>query len=126
MPGFDTGSVMYALNVDFTGNSLTSGTAQVTTNGQLLIGSTATPNIKVGTITSPSGTVTIGYSSPNITIDLAGGSTAIDSIQVDTTTGAGTNPVLPTAAGLVTYTGGQYPSGTFGTRVITINSAAPN
>ncbi len=69
MPGFDTGSVMYALNVDFTGTSLTSGTPQVTTNGQLLIGSTATPNIKVGTITSPLGTISIGYSSPNITID---------------------------------------------------------
>src|SRR5262245_48117526 len=126
MPGFDTGSVMYALNVDFTGSSLTSGTAQVTSNGQLLIGSTALPNIQVGTLTSPGGTITIGYSSPNITLDLAGGSTGIDSIAVDTTTGAGTNPVLPTGAGLITMTGGQYASGTFGTRVITINSPAPN
>lgn len=72
MPGFDTGSVMYALNVDFTGNSLTSGSAQVTSNGQLLIGSTALPNIQVGTLTSPLGTLTIGYSSPNITIDANG------------------------------------------------------
>lgn len=70
MPGFDTGSVMYALNVDFTGNSLTSGTAQVNTNGQLLIGSTANPNIKVGSLTSPQGTMSIGYSAPNITLDI--------------------------------------------------------
>jgi len=125
MPGFDTGSVMYALNVDFTGNSLTAGTAQVTTNGQLLIGSTALPNIKVGTLTSPNGTITIGYSSPNITLDTTGGQ-ALTKIGVDTTTGAGTNPVLPTAAGLITFTGGQYPTGTFGTRVIDINSQSPN
>ncbi len=68
MPGFDTGSVIYGLNVDFTGTSLTGGTPQVTTNGQLLIGSTSTPNIKVGTITSPDSSITIGYSSPNITL----------------------------------------------------------
>lgn len=125
MPGFDTGSVMYALNVDFTGNSLTSGTAQVVSNGQLLIGSTALPNIQVGTITSPLGTLAIGYSAPNITIDTTGGQSATKFL-VDTTTGAGTNPVVPTAAGQVTVTGGQYPTGTFGTRVITINSGAAN
>lgn len=71
MPGFDTGSVMYALNVDFTGNSLTSGTAQVTQNGQLLIGNNSSPQIRVGMLTSPSGTVTIGYVAPNITLDVS-------------------------------------------------------
>src|SRR5947209_8419824 len=125
MPGFDTGSVMYALNVDFTGNSLTAGTAQVTTNGQLLIGSTALPNIQVGTLTSPDGSITVGYSSPNITLQSSGGQAATK-IGVDTTTGTGTNPVIPTAAGLITFTGGQYATGTFGTRVVTINSQAAN
>lgn len=90
MPGFDTGSVMYALNVDFTGNSLTSGSAQVTSNGQLLIGSTALPNIKVGTLTSPLGTLSIGYSSPNITIDLAGSGKAVE--HLTGTTGGQLNP----------------------------------
>lgn len=59
MPGFDTGSVMFALNVDFTGNSLTEGTAQVTTDGQLLIGSSVAPNIRVGTLTSGDGSILI-------------------------------------------------------------------
>lgn len=72
MPGFDSGSVLYALNVDFTGNSLTAGSAQVTSNGQLLIGSAALPNIRVGKITSPNSTMMIGYTSPNITIDVSG------------------------------------------------------
>lgn len=131
MPGFDSdtvggGGTLFATNVDFTGSSFTQGSPQVTANGQLLIGSAAVPQIRVGTLTSPLGTLSIGYSSPNITIDLAGGSTGVDSIAVDTTTGAGTNPVLPTGAGLVTFTGGQYATGTFGTRVLTINSPAAN
>lgn len=61
-------STMIADNVNFTG----SGDAPtVNTNGQLLIGSTSSPSIQVGTITSPLGTVTIGYSSPNITLDIS-------------------------------------------------------
>jgi hypothetical protein len=82
---------MFALNVDFTGNSLTSGTAQVTTNGQLLIGSTALPNIQVGTLTSPLGTITIGYSTPNITIDLASGGIAVEHLTGNS--GGQLNPV---------------------------------
>lgn len=112
------------------GSSQTSGSATISTNGQLIIGSTALnaggTHVNIGNLTSPNGTLTIGYSSPNITLDLAGGSIGIDSIAVDTTTGGGTNPVLPTNAGLVTFTGGQYPTGTFGTRVVTINSPAAN
>jgi len=130
MAGFSN-EVVYATNVNFTnlpGSARVSPT--ITTDGQLIIGSTALnaggTHINIGNITSPLGTLTIGYSTPNITIDLAGGSTGIDSIAVDTTTGAGTNPVVPTAAGLVTISGGQYPTGTFGTRVITIVSDAAN
>lgn len=69
------------------------------------------------TITNPDGTA------GNTTISLTGGSSAIESVNVDTTTGGGTNPVLPTA-GAITITGGQYASGTFGTRVITAVSTA--
>lgn len=122
--GSNTATLLATDNVDFSGAA--NPAPSVTTDGQLLIGSTATPNIKVGSLTSPNGTITIGYSSPNITLDLTGGTIAIDSIAVDTTTGAGTNPVLPTAAGLITLTGGQYATGTFGTRVIDINSSAAN
>lgn len=59
--------IMYADNVDFTGSSPES--RQITTDGELLIGSTAAPNIRTGTLTSPGATVTIGYSSPNITLE---------------------------------------------------------
>ncbi len=45
-------------------------------------------------------------------VSLAGGSLAIDSIGVDATTGGGTNPVLPTAAGLVTVNGARVAAGT--------------
>jgi hypothetical protein len=74
-------------------------------NGDLWIGSTALnvggTHINVGRITSPLGTLIVGYSSPNITLDLAGGSTGIDSIAVQT----GITPVLPTAAGLISFNG---------------------
>ena len=123
MAGFRN-DTMYANNVDFTGSATVSPT--VTTNGQLLIGSTASPNIRVGTLTSPLGTITIGYSSPNITIDLAGSGLAIDSINVDASTAPGTNPVAPNPAGQVTITGAQVATGVIGTNVIRTDSLAPN
>lgn len=64
MAGF-VNDTMYADNVDFTGSASPAPT--VTTDAQLLIGSTATPNIKVGVLTSPDNSITFGYSSPNIT-----------------------------------------------------------
>lgn len=45
-------------------------------------------------------------------VTLAGGTEAIDSIGVDATSGAGTNPVLPTVAGLVTVNGARVAAGT--------------
>lgn len=70
------------------------------TNGQLVIGSTsATPT--VGTITSTGGTITVTLGAGTINLDLAGGTTAIDSIHPD----SGTDPVVPTAAGLVNIQG---------------------
>lgn len=61
------------------------------------------------TVTSPLGTLTIGGSPVNLggalTLDLAGGSIGVDSIGVQASTAPGTNPVLPTAGGLVTING---------------------
>lgn len=60
---------------------------------------------------------------------LIGGSsltTPIDSINVDASTPPGTDPVLPTALGLITMTGGQVATGTVGANVIRTNSAAAN
>lgn len=68
--------VVFAKNVDFSGGATVGDT--ISTNGQLLIGSTALnvggTHINVGNITSPSGTINVGYSSPNITIDVNGSS----------------------------------------------------
>lgn len=88
--------------------------APMDTDGQLWIGSTASdrPNngghVRLGFITSPLGTLDIDYSSPNITIDLAGGSTGVDSFAMQT----GTSPVVPTIAGLVTFNGAVVSAGT--------------
>lgn len=104
-------SVVGLETVTFTDNMSFDGTERggaMTTNGELWIGSTAARHVKKGTLTSPSGTLTIGYSSPNITLDLAGGSSAIDSIAVQT----GTSPVLPDSNGLLTFNGAVVAAGT--------------
>lgn len=109
MAGFDN-EVVYGSNVDFSGSSTVTG--QILTNGQLIIGSTALnsggTHINTGVLTSPLGTLNIGYSSPNITIDLVGGSVAADSFAMQT----GTSPVVPTANGLVTVNGAVVAAGT--------------
>lgn len=113
MSGFEN-DIVYAKNADFTqaDNQAVTESNGLVTNGQLWIGSTSTnaggTHINVGTLTSPLGTITIGYSSPNITIDLSGGSVGVDSIGVQT----GTNPVVPTAAGLLTLNGAVVAAGT--------------
>src|SRR3990167_5856740 len=56
MAGFHN-DTMYADNVDFTGSI--SPSPKVTTNGQLLIGSTVAPNIRVGTPASSDASITI-------------------------------------------------------------------
>lgn len=70
MAGFDN-EVVYGANVDFSGSATVNET--ILTNGQLIIGSTALnvggTHINIGVLTSPGGTVTIGYSSPNITLE---------------------------------------------------------
>ena len=81
--------------------------------------------------TSTLGTVVITGSSasPNnhtINFDLEGGGEAIDSIMVDANTLPGTNPVVPTIAGLVTITGGQVATGVIGANVIRTDSLAAN
>lgn len=77
MAGFDN-DIMFALNGDFTqaDNQNVSESNGLVTNGKLWIGSTAlnagSTHINVGSLTSPSSTITIGYSTPNITIDVSG------------------------------------------------------
>ena len=97
MAGFDN-DTMYADNYDFRGVSPVE--PQVTVEGQLPIGTGGSPAIEVGLITSPLGTIDIGYSNPNITIDLMGGGIGIQEFNVD----VGAN-VVPTVGGIVTVTG---------------------
>lgn len=66
MSGFDN-ETMYANNWDFRG--VQPVIPQATASGILPIGTGATPAILAGTLTSPGGTITIGYSSPNITLE---------------------------------------------------------
>lgn len=68
MSGFDN-ETMYANNYDFRG--VQPVIPQVTTAGQLPIGTGASPAIEVGSLTSPDGSITIGYSAPNITLQAA-------------------------------------------------------
>ena len=59
--------VVYCDNVDFSGNHPVTKT--ITTNGQLLIGSTAAPNIRVGTLASAGGTVAITTGAGTINLE---------------------------------------------------------
>lgn len=97
MAGFDN-EVMYADNVDFSGGTPVTG--KVTLNGQILIGSTVAPNIRVATLTAAPG-VSITNGPGTITIGLSGGGVGIDSIHPN----SGTDPVIPDANGLVNIVG---------------------
>lgn len=73
MPGL-VNDTYYAANFDFSGNTTPAKANGLITDGEFWIGTTV-PNlggttISVGKITSPSGTVGVGYSFPNITLDV--------------------------------------------------------
>jgi len=85
--GFDN-DVVYGTNIDLSGaGGGRGGNATILTNGQLLIGTTALnaggTHVTVGVLTSPGGTLNIGYSSPNITLDIAGGGQALETLSSD-------------------------------------------
>lgn len=73
--------IVYADNVDFTGAA--TQTRMITTNGQLLIGSTDAPNIRVGTLGSSDGSITWTVGNGTITGQVAGGTTVGKSITGD-------------------------------------------
>ena len=130
MAGF-YGEIMYAKNGDFSTAGSQRGLLAngLLTNGQMWIGTTAAnaggTHINVGTLTSTGGTVAITYASPNINLEVSGGS-SMTNFTVDVFTAPGTNPVLPNGSGNVTITGSQVASGTVGTNVIRSDSLAAN
>ncbi len=100
MSGFEN-DVMYAKNSDYTAadNQNVLESNGLATNGQMWIGTTALntggTHINVGRLTSPGGTVTIGYSSPNITLEAAaGGVTSITGGPGVTITGTAAVPIV--------------------------------
>ncbi len=113
MAGFDN-DIIYGTNADFS-NALSgtgaSTTGELLTNAQLWIGSTVVnaggTHINVGSITSPGGTLTVGYSSPNITLDVAASGTVVENFVMQT----GTSPVVP-LLGQVTFNGATVAAGT--------------
>jgi len=73
--------VSVAKNADFSQvnapNATSSESNGLVTDGKMWIGTTAVnaggTHVNVGSITSPLGTLSIGYSTPNITVEVAGG-----------------------------------------------------
>ncbi len=122
MAGFDN-DTMYADNVDFSGSATPS--PQVLLDGQLLIGSTATPHIKVNTLTAGAG-ITITNGSGAITIAATGGITPVGGLIPDAHTAPGTTPVVGDGSGDITITGAQVASGVVGANVIRTDSLAAN
>lgn len=92
MAGFDN-DVVYGTNINLSVAGATGGNASLLTDGQMLIASTALngggSHVNVGTITSPLATISVGYSSPNITLDVV--SSGIETIAGDTGSITGTN-----------------------------------
>ena len=76
MSGFEN-DVVYAKNADFSqaDNQAVSEANGLATNGQMWIGTTAVnaggTHINVGTLTSPDSSLTLGFSSPNITAQVS-------------------------------------------------------
>lgn len=114
--GFEN-DVLVCNNVNFNANAAKPHLAQVTTDGQLLIGATAYPNIKVGTLTSPDGSVAFGYSSPNITLSIPALTTVVTKLTPDT----GINPVTP-SSGIISVLGRSGCKTNGATHTLTINA----
>lgn len=98
MAGFDN-DVLYADNVDFTGNNLVTG--QVTQNGQLLVGSAVAPKIRAYTPTGSNGIViNTGAGTIDFTLSSVPNS-ALQNSSITISTGAGLS-----GGGVVTLGGG--------------------
>lgn len=103
--------------LEILGDVVAPGTSPVYTTGS---GNTITTNVQISQAIAATDATKIGLSNFNSSefivdangfVSLIGGGMAIDSVAVDLSSAPGTNPVLPTAAGLITVTGAQIASG---------------
>lgn len=109
-------TVMYADNCSFDG---TKRGGVITADGQLFIGNSSSPRLRPGTLTSPGGTVVIGYSAPDITLDVNGGAVG------QTITGNSGGALSPTAGNwniLGTATNGIQSAGAGSTLTVRMQS----
>lgn len=73
-------SIVFVDNASFDG---TERGGKMTTNGQLWIGSTGAPHVRLGNITSTGGTITVTNGAGSINLELAGGSAAVEHLTAD-------------------------------------------
>lgn len=124
-PIVPTGGGLVTIN----GATVAAGTNPVRTDGTGA--NTMAVEIQISQAIAASNATNIGlsaFNSAHFSVDangfvsLLGGGEAIDSIGVDATSGGGTNPVLPTALGIITVNGAVVASGTNPLR--TVSTAA--
>jgi hypothetical protein len=124
-------AVPIANQLEILGAVVPAGVVPVYTTGS---GNTITTNVQISQAIAATDATKIGlsnFNSADFTVDANGfvslisGSSAIDSVAVDSSTVPGTNPVLPTVTGLITVTGAQVASGTT-PNVIRTDSLAAN
>jgi len=105
MAGFEN-DVLLLKNINFDYTSAPPHSGIVVANGQVLIGTTTNPDIAMVANTLTAGTgISITNGPGTITIASSSGGVSVDSFDVQASTAPGTDPVVPTAAGLVTVNG---------------------
>lgn len=127
------GSAIPIANIlEILGSSVAAGVLPVYTTGAANI---ITVNVQRAQAIAAPNALNVGlaaFDSEDFSVDatgfvsLLGGGQAIDSINVDTNTFPGTNPVTPNISGEITVTGGQVAAEEIGTNVIRTNSLAAN
>lgn len=93
--------VLFVDNVDFTGAAIPSPT--MVTDGQLIIGSTAAPNMRINTLTAGTG-VSIVNGAGNITINASGGGVSWINVTGTTQTISASHGYLSNNSGTITFT----------------------
>lgn len=106
MAGFEN-DVLLCSNVNFNPSLPKPHLGLITVDGQLITGSTALnaggTHLNIGRVVSPLGTLTIGYNSPNITLDVTGGTyISLSPFIVGTDTHSGYSTIASAIAAAVT------------------------